>query len=90
MEASAAEVPGAVTAPAPGVPATRYWPGPAGRDLPSTGAGLEPATSSGGVTGIRTPGLLDANETRYQLRHNPMTPMYRRPRFLPGRMPPTG
>jgi hypothetical protein len=26
----------------------------------------------GGAKGIRTPDLLDANETRYQLRHSPL------------------
>ena len=28
----------------------------------------------GGAEGIRTPDLLIANETRYQLRHSPMRP----------------
>ena len=44
----------------------------------------------GGAEGIRTPDLLDANETRYQLRHSPGdiagTPTDRRGRTLtPGR-----
>jgi hypothetical protein len=28
--------------------------------------------TGGGAEGIRTPGLLIANETRYQLRHSPL------------------
>ena len=33
--------------------------------------GLVPGAFGGGAEGIRTPDLLIANETRYQLRHSP-------------------
>lgn len=52
-----------------GVALTRSRPPPAGAGsrLPR---GASPNTL-GGAEGTRTPGLLDANETRYQLRHSP-------------------
>ena len=34
--------------------------------------GETPSQPKGGAKGIRTPDLLIANETRYQLRHSPM------------------
>ena len=37
-----------------------------------------PETSHGGAEGIRTPDLLIANETRYQLRHSPIASTYGR------------
>jgi hypothetical protein len=42
--------------------------------LCNSGPGVENTPEldfSGGAKGIRTPDLLDANETRYQLRHSP-------------------
>jgi hypothetical protein len=36
------------------------------------------SVSGGGAEGTRTPDLLIANETRYQLRHSPGTPVARR------------
>ena len=41
------------------------------KQSPGTGVNDVPGLDIGGAEGIRTPGLLIANETRYQLRHSP-------------------
>ena len=41
------------------------------KQSPGTGVNDVPGLHLGGAEGIRTPGLLIANETRYQLRHSP-------------------
>src|SRR5689334_6689238 len=48
-----------------------------------TGRAYDVAVVSGGAEGIRTPDLLIANETRYQLRHSPM-PIGRGETVAPG------
>jgi hypothetical protein len=40
--------------------------------LTDVGSSALNCVNSGGAKGIRTPDLLDANETRYQLRHSPL------------------
>ena len=42
------------------------------KQSPETGVNDVPGLDKSGAEGIRTPGLLIANETRYQLRHSPL------------------
>ena len=55
--------------------------------MPSPGSDNEQsrpwAAKCGGAEGIRTPDLLIANETRYQLRHSPMRPSSARKKLPP-------
>jgi len=40
-------------------------------EAPEYQRAIDNTCKQGGAEGIRTPGLLDANEARYQLRHSP-------------------
>ncbi len=65
--------PGLLKSTAPSAPDPIRWSlGMAGAQFAGHPSGFPVRDDSGGAEGIRTPGLLIANETRYQLRHSPL------------------